>query len=198
MNKKTAFICLTVACLIIDTSCTRKKESLTKFFHDSDFSQISKTKTNRLLVAQKVSKTGSDDVNNFNDFFLINGMGELLVNFDHALKVKGEVKMPGWLGPANLDNKNIKDDIQDGWQAVKKAFSISGPVTNVGVYKTLNTNQIVYCYTVLPSKNDMCMQYLYTPATKKSEVGMWARCYMDLDLKNVQKLGSAGEVKSAK
>lgn len=198
MNKIIITISLAVSLLALGAA-SAKAETLTAFFSTSDLTKIAGTTDVLDLAAQNAAKTGSQDVNTFDDFYLINGTGQLVVNFDHSLKVKGQAKIPGWLGPALMSNKEITADIQDGWLVVKKAFGLSGPVANITVYKTLNTSQVVYCYTALPAdSNNMCMQYLYTPATKKTEPGMKATCYWDLkDFESSDK-GSAGKAGTEK
>lgn len=197
MNKKIVTISLAVSLLALGAG-SAKSETLTTFFRTSDLTKIAHTGQVRDLAAQNLSKTGSQDVNSFDDFYLINGAGQLVVNFDHSLNVKGQVKIPMWLGPGQMSNKEISADIQAGWLIVKKAFGLSGPVANVAVYRTLNTSQIVYCYTALPADaNNMCMQYLYTPATKKTELGMKAGCYWDLKNFESSGMGSAGKAGAA-
>lgn len=198
MNRKIVTISLAVSLLVLGV-VSAKAQNLTTFLSTSDLTKIARTSEVRDLAAQNAAKTGSQDVNTFDDFYLINGTGHLVVNFDHSLKVKGQAEIPGWFGPASMSNKEITADIQDGWLVVKKAFGLSGPVANVTVYKTLNTSQIVYCYTALPAdSNNMCMQYLYTPATKKTEPGMKATCYWDLKHFESSDKGSVGKVGAGK
>ncbi|HEY0282929.1 MAG TPA: hypothetical protein VGC27_09935, partial [Rhizomicrobium sp.] len=171
-------------------------ETLTQFFGASDLTGLAKDTTVLNLEAQSASKTAQTDVNAFDDFFLINGAGKLVVNFDRALHNKGEAAIPGWVGVARYSNHVIKSDIQAGYEAVKAQYKLTNALGHVTVYKTLNTGQLVYDYAVeLSPGSAVCQEYLYLPATKAFQLGMTVGCYWTLDSFQPHGFGSAGKPK---
>mgnify|MGYP001409867354 CR=1 FL=1 len=157
-------------------------ESLTKFFGSSNFEPLAKTKTVLNLVAQSEAKKGLANVNQADDFFLINGDGKLVVNFDKMLKNKGEVSIPEWIGVARYDNHAIKADLQAGYEAVKAHYKVNELLGHVVVYKTLNTGRLVYDYALETGEaGTACQEYLYVPATKSFQIGMKVNCFFSLE-----------------
>ena len=49
-------------------------------------------------LAKRQQGRAQADVNAFNDFYLINGIGKLKVRFNGQLQNLGQVALPGWLG----------------------------------------------------------------------------------------------------
>ena len=73
-------------------------QSLTQFLQSANLDPLAQSPKILNLEAQSSSKTAQADVNAFDDFFLINGPGKLVVNFDKQLQNKGEVPIRGWIG----------------------------------------------------------------------------------------------------
>jgi hypothetical protein len=189
---------LLVACATIAVSMAAAQgETLTQFFSTSDLTALSQGPNVMNLAAQSLKKKPVADLNTFDDFFLINGTGTLVVNFDHALKNKGEVKIPGWVGAAAYSNHDIKTDLTAGFQAVMKAYAPKGMLANLVVYKTLNTSQMVYDYAFTIPGSQSCQEYLYVPALGSTELGMTKGCYWKLK-DFTGKAGSAGKLKAGK
>lgn len=67
------------------------------------------------------SRSDPADVNAFNDFYLINGIGKLKVRFNSQLQNLGQVALPRWLGVAQYSNHEILYDLQLGFQAEYRA-----------------------------------------------------------------------------
>ena len=168
-------------------------QSLTTFFANANLNALAQGPKIVNLEAQSANKTAQTDVNAFDDFFLINGPGTLVVNFDKALKNKGQVTIKGWLGAAQFSNQNISADLQDGFTQVAAHFQIANAKTGrLVVYKTLNTQQIVYDYAVQASPHALrCQEYLFTPATKGFARGVMTSCFWTLQsFKNLGRLSS--------
>jgi len=88
--------------------------------------------------------------------------------------------LPYWAGNTPYSNHDIFFDLQVGFALVKAHFNLPNALAgNVTVYKTLNTNQIVYSYAVSRTAT-VCQQYLFTPATGTFQRGMQASCYWSL------------------
>jgi len=189
---------LLVACAALALSVSgAEAETLTQFFSGSNLVPLAKSATVLNLEAQSSDKTAVTDVNAFDDFFLISGTGKLVVNFDHALKNKGEVKIPMWIGVARYTNHAIKADLQAGYEAVKAKYSLTAGVGHVVVYKTLNTGELVYDYALETSAGSpQCQEYLYVPAKKQFQQGMTVSCTWTLQNFEQGALGSAGKLKT--
>ncbi|MGA7676011.1 MAG: hypothetical protein WCA78_13315 [Rhizomicrobium sp.] len=188
---------LLATCAVVALSMTgAQAETLTQFFGTSDLTALAKDTMVLNLEAQSATKTAQTDVNAFDDFFLINGTGKLVVNFDSALHNKGEVAIPGWIGVARYSNHMIKSDIQAGYEAVKAKYKLTSPLGHVTIYKTLNTSQLVYDYAVEQSPGDtVCQEYLYVPAKHAFQVGMTVGCYWTLENFRPHGFGSVGKPK---
>ena len=173
-------------------------ESLTEFFAKSDLTALAKSNTVLNLEAQSTAKKVKDDVDTYDDFFLINGEGKLVVNFNHAFKNKGQKRLPGWVGVSKYNNHTITDDIQTGWNVVKAKYALTDGVAHVVVYKTLNAQppRFVYDFAV-PNEpgGTMCQEYLYLPASREVEPGMPTGCYWSLKDFPTAALGSVGKSK---
>lgn len=155
-------------------------QNLTLFFHTANLQPLAQTPTILNLEAQSLSKTAQPDVNAFNDFFLINGNGKLVVNFNGALRSKGQVRIPGWIGVAQYYNDEIDFDLQWGFDLVKARFGLGdAKAAHVVVYQTINTNQLVYDYAV-ESRPGSCQEYLFTPIVMGFQQGLVTRCYWTL------------------
>jgi hypothetical protein len=151
--------------------------SLTTFFSTSKLAPLAQTATVLNLEAQMADGSGQQDVNTFNQFFLINGTGKLVVQFNGSLANQGQKVLPGWMGVAQFSNHTISSDIQAGWQAVKAKYSLTNAVGGVVIYKTLNTAQLVYDYRVQISPgSSTCQEYLYTPANSGFQMGVRTNC----------------------
>jgi hypothetical protein len=158
-----------------------QSNSLTTFLSSSNLTPLSQTAMVLNLEAQMADGSGQQDVNNFNQFFLINGTGKLVVQFNGTLANQGQKVLPGWMGVAQYSNHAISSDIQAGWQAVKAKYALTNAVANVVVYKTLNTAQLVYDYGVQTAPGSkVCQEYLYTPATQGFQIGMQTGCSWSL------------------
>ena len=155
--------------------------SLTQFFQTSNLQPLAGTPMLLNLAAQMDHRTFQQDVNNFDDFMLINGDGKKRVFFNRHLMNQGTMTLGSWIGVAPFDNHAITANLQDGWLAVKAKYSLTNPVAHVIVYKTLNTNELVYDYAVQLGSSDMnCQEYLYTPSTKGFQTGMKTMCWIGL------------------
>ena len=152
----------------------------TLFFNTANLTPLAHSPTVRILAAQSASKTPQADVNAFDDFFLINGQGKLKVHFNAKLQNKGQKALPYWAGVTAYSNHDIVFDLQLGFLLVKAKYNLPNALAgNVTVYKTINTQQIVYSYAVSLSQN-LCQQYLYTPVTGGFQTGLRASCYWSL------------------
>ncbi|MEA2839009.1 MAG: hypothetical protein QOF41_339 [Methylobacteriaceae bacterium] len=157
-------------------------QSLTGFFRGANLDPLAQSPAVLNLTAQSASKMAGGDVNAFNDFFLINGPGKLMVNFDGQLQNKGQVNLPGWIGVAQYSNHDISADIQEGFEKVKARYHMPGAKAgHVTVYKTINTQQLVYDYAVQRTPGSpRCQEYLFTPATGGFQLGMQTACFTTL------------------
>jgi hypothetical protein len=157
-------------------------QSLTDFFKNANLDPLAQSPMVLNLEAQSASKTAQADVNAFDDFFLINGPGKLVVNFSKTLQNKGQVSIPGWIGVAQYSNHDISADLQEGFQKVKANFHMpNAKAGHVTVYKTINTQQFVYDYAVQPTpKSTQCQEYLFTPATGGFQRGLMTSCIWTL------------------
>jgi hypothetical protein len=155
--------------------------SLTEFFKTSNLQPLAGTPMLLNLGAQMDHRTFQQDVNNFDDFMLINGTGKKRVVFNRHLMNQGGITLGSWIGVAQFDNHAITADLQEGWQAVKAKYNLTSPVAHVIVYKTLNTSELVYDYAVQLGTSDMnCQEYLYTPSTKNFQTGLKTMCWIGL------------------
>jgi hypothetical protein len=155
--------------------------SLTDFFKTSNLQPLAGTPMLLNLGAQMDHRTFQQDVNNFDDFMLIDGTGKKRVVFNRHLMNQGTMTLGGWMGVAQFDNHTISSDLQAGWQAVKAKYSLTNGVAHVIVYKTINTSQLVYDYAVQLGSSGMdCQEYLYTPATGGFQLGMRTGCWIGL------------------
>ncbi len=158
-----------------------RAQSLTSFFQTANLFPLAQSPTVLNLVAQSTTKTPQANVNAFNDFFLINGPGKLVVNFNKNLQNKGQVPIKGWIGVLPYSNHEIFSDIQREFDQVKARYNMpNARAARVTVYKTVNTHQLVYDYAVQTTSSVSCREYLYTPATNGFQLGMVTRCYFSL------------------
>lgn len=157
-------------------------QSLTDFFKNSNLDPLAQSPRILDLEGQSTTKKAQGDVNAFDDFFLINGPGKLVVNFDKSLQNKGQVTIPGWIGVAQYSNHDISADLQDGFKQVAAHFKLANAqAAHVVVYKTLNTQQLVYDYAVQPTPTaQRCQEYLFTPASGGFQRGLMTSCFWTL------------------
>lgn len=160
-------------------SAPASAQSLTDFFTNANLNALAQTPQVLNLEAQSANKTAQSDVNVFDDFFLINGTGKLVVNFDKALQNKGQIAIQGWIGVARFSNHDISADLQDGFTQVASHFHIANAkAAHVVVYKTLNTQQLVYDYASQAAPTaQRCQEYLFTPETKGFARGRMTNCF---------------------
>ena len=169
------------ALVVTGTAADAQGFSLTHFFSTSNLEPLSGTPTLLNLAAQMDHRTFQQDVNNFDEFMLINGTGKLRVIFNRRLEKHLDFHLGSWIGVAQFDNHAITSDLQAGWQAVKAKYSLTSPVAHVIVYKTINNPQLVYDYAVQLGGSEMnCQEYLYTPATGGFQLGMRTGCWIGL------------------
>lgn len=157
-----------------------RAQSLTFFFNTSWLDPLAQTPLVMNLVAQSSRRVALSDVNAFDDFFLINGVGKLRVNFNGQLQNKGQVPLPGWLGAAPYSNHEILYDLQVGFERVKANYNMPGArAGHVIVYKNVQNAQLVYDYAVQIGPR-ICQEYLFTPATGAFQLGMRVGCFQTL------------------
>jgi hypothetical protein len=170
-------------------------QSLTDFFKYANLYPLAQSSTIRDLVAQSTSKTAQSDVNTFDDFFLINGPGQLAVNFDKNLNNKGQASISAWLGQNPYSNHEISADLQDGFTKVIAYFNLgNAKAANVAVYQTSKAKQIVYDYSVpLTSTPQLCQGYLFTPVTGGFQRGIQTRCFWSLHTPASSSAGRLGK-----
>jgi hypothetical protein len=169
-----------VALALLLTAAPARAQSLTLFFNNANLVPLAKSPQLRILAGQPANKMPQADVNAFDDFYLINGPGKLKVHFNAQLRNLGMKALPYWAGNSPYSNHDIFFDLQVGFTLVKAHFNIPNALAgNVTVYKTTNTNEIVYSYAVSVSRT-VCQQYLFTPATGGFQRGMQASCYWSL------------------
>lgn len=158
-------------------------QSLTGFLGGSNLDPLAQSPYVLNLEAQSSTHTAQANVNAFNQFFLINGPGKLVVQFNNALQNLGQVHIRNWIGVAQYSNHDIWFDLQYGFDLVKAQFNLppGAKAGHVVVYKTLNTGQLVYDYAVqLPLGSPTCQEYLFTPAILGYQIGMRTRCFWSL------------------
>jgi hypothetical protein len=171
---------LLAAAAILLSVAPASAQNLTFFMSTAWLDGLAQAPTIRILAAQSSAHVPMADVNAFNDFYLINGPGRLQVHFNYGLQNLGQKPLPGWVGQSPYSNHQIFADIQTGFNLVKAKFGMpNARAGNVTVYKTTNTNQIVYSYAVSLTPT-VCQQYLYTPATGNMQIGLRASCYWSL------------------
>ena len=152
---------------------------LTSFFNSSNLSGLAQSPELLNLSAQSANKVPQANVNAFNDFYLINGLGKLKVHFNGALQNLGQKALPGWIGVAQFYNWTIWYDLQAGFDQVKAQYNMpNARAARVTVYKTLNTGTLVYDYAI-PLKGNICREYLFTPPSG-FQLGMTVNCYESL------------------
>lgn len=158
-------------------------QSLTDFFKTANLDPLAQSPVVLNLEAQSTSKTAQSDLNAFDDFFLINGPGKLVVNFDKSLQSKGQVTTPGWIGVARYSNHDITADLQNGLQQVLTHYKMpNAKAANVVIYKTINTEQLVYDYSIQPVPTaQRCQEYLFTPVNHGFQRGMMSNCFWTLE-----------------
>jgi hypothetical protein len=157
-------------------------QSLTGFLGGSYLDPLAQSPLVLNLEAQSSSHTPQADVNAYDQFFLINGPGKLAVQFNHALQNLGQVRIPGWIGVKPYSNHEIWYDLQWGFELVKTHFNMpNAKAAHVVVYKTLNTDQLVYDYAIPVPGTPVCQEYLFTPVTFGFQAGLRTRCYWTLD-----------------
>jgi hypothetical protein len=168
------------AMALLLTAAPARAQSLTLFFNNANLVPVAKSPLLHILAAQPSSKMPQADVNAFDDFYLINGPGKLKVHFNAQLRNLGVKFLPYWAGNTPYSNHDIVFDLQVGFTLVKAHFNIPNALAgNVTVYKTINTNEIVYSYAVSVSPS-LCRQYLFTPSTGGFQRGVQASCYWSL------------------
>jgi hypothetical protein len=157
-------------------------QSLTGFLGSSNLDPLAQSPMVLNLEAQSSTHMAQGDVNTFNQFFLINGPGKLVVQFNTALQNLGQVRIPAWIGVAQYSNHDIWFDLQFGFDLVRRQFNMPGAQAgHVVVYKTLNTGQLVYDYAVpIFPGSPTCQEYLFTPVSFGYQLGMRTRCYWTL------------------
>jgi len=173
-----AFLLGLVACML--TAVPARAQSLTFFFNTSWLDPLAQTPLVMNLVAQSSQRVALPDVNAFDDFFLINGVGKLRVNFNGQLQNKGQVPLPGWVGAAPYSNHEIFYDLQTGFERVKANYNMPNARAGyVVVYKNVQNSQLVYDYAVQIGPRT-CQEYLFTPVTGGFQLGMRVNCFQTL------------------
>ncbi|UYO47976.1 hypothetical protein KQX64_18695 [Rhodopseudomonas palustris] len=159
--------------------------ALTIFFRTADLEPLSQSHFVLNLAAQSSAKIPQDNVNLFDDFYLINGQwsgspNSLIVHFNGVLQNLGQRQTPPWIGVAQFSNHAITYDIQAGFQQVKAKYGMpNARAAGVVVYRTLNTGLLVYDYRI-PVKGGRCQEYLFTPDSGGFQLGMQGGCYISL------------------
>ena len=175
--RKTLFYGIVAAIL---AAAPANAQSLTGFFGGSNLEPLANGPLVRNLEAQSQNRVPQPNVNAFDDYFLINGTGRLVVNFNGALQIKGLVPISTWIGVAPYSNHEIWFDIQAGFDIVKQHYNMPNAAAgHVVVYKTVNTQQLVYDYAVA-LQTGRCQEYLFTPATFGFQMGLMTRCHWSL------------------
>jgi hypothetical protein len=156
-------------------------QNLTGFLGGSNLEPLAQGPLVLDLEAQSATHTPQADVNAYNQFFLINGPGKLVVQFNNALQNLGQVKIPGWIGVKSYSNHEIWFDLQYGFEQVKAHWNMpNAKAAHVVVYKTINTDQLVYDYAIPVSGLSVCQEFLFTPFTFGFQVGLRTTCYWTL------------------
>lgn len=169
-----------------------RAQSLTFFFKTAYLDPLAQSPLLLNLTAQSSQKVPQASVDAFDDYFLINGPGRLMVNFNSALQNKGQVALPGWIGVAQYSNYAISYDLQGGFLQVKAKYNMpNARVARVTIYRTLNTGQLVYDYAV-PRAGGRCQEYLFTPDNAGFQLGMQVNCYTTLRAGRSGVAGRAG------
>lgn len=192
-------VLLWVLVCVLSAGAAQAQFNLTEFFRDSDLEPLAHTKEVLLLVAQSADGAPGEDVNNFDDFFLINGVGRLVVEFNRELEKKGQTEIPGWIGVADYLQTEIPadKDIQAGFLLTREHFDLGdAPAGHVSVYKTINTQEIVYDYAVVQyAQEPRCQEYLYTPQTGDFQEGLQVSCRFSLsNFSSAEVISSGGKV----
>lgn len=111
------------------------------------------------------------------------------VEFDKNQKIlqKATFGSP-WMGVAHFTQSEIPPmSLQDGMDMMrscllKKKRPIKTPdeITSVVLYKTLNTNNVVYDFIFKNPATSQCHEYLYVPANKDCFTGHPVACHLDI------------------
>lgn len=165
---------------LVMAAAPARAQNLTLFFNTSPLYPLAQTPEVMNLVAQSSRRVALADVNAFDDFFLINGVGKLRVHFNGQLQNLGQVPLPGWVGAGPYFNYEIVADLQSGFERVKENYRIPGArAGHVVVYKNVQNAQLVYDYAVQIGPRT-CQEYLYTPLTGGFQLGMRVGCFQTL------------------
>jgi hypothetical protein len=128
-----------------------------------------------ILEAQSASNIPAADVNWFDDFFLINASGTLVVNFDRAYFIKGQKKIQRWLGPEIFSNTAIPPiDLQEGFNEVRQHFALGAAnAAHVSIFQPLVPNSsIIFDYVIAADNTgSTCREFLYITASKSFQTG---------------------------
>jgi|SRR5579864_375018 len=163
-------------------SAPASAQSLTGFLGGAYLDPLAQSPYVLDLEAQSSTHTAQANVNTFDQFFLINGPGKLVVQFNNALQNLGQVHIPGWIGVLQYSNHEIWFDLQYGFDLVKAHFNMpNAKAGHVVVYKTINTHQLVYDYAVQRvAGSQVCQEYLFTPETSGFQLGLRTNCFWTL------------------
>jgi hypothetical protein len=101
------------------TATALQAQSLSDFFRNANLDSLAQSNKILNLAAQSLNKSAQGDVNAFDDFFLVNGPGTLVVNFDKALQIRGQKYIPRRIGVAVYSNHEISADLQNGFEKSK-------------------------------------------------------------------------------
>lgn len=154
------------------------------------------------LIAQlKDPDATAHTVEDFDDFIAVGGLQlsdqSIYTEFDKDQNIlqKQIQDNPAPLGVQEFIQKDIPSfTFEDGLKHVKTCMADQGQaipdeITRIIVYKTINTNQVVYDYAFKKS-NGRCQEVLYTPPQpgvehEQCEYGMDVDCHFDFSNKKI-------------
>ena len=157
-------------------------QSLTGFLGSSNLKPLAQSPNVLDLAAQSSTHTPQANINAFDQFFLINGTGERVVEFDKHLGNHGQMAIPRWVGVKPYSNDEIWFDLVLGLEQIRIYYSIpSAKAASVVVFKTVNTDRLMYDYVIQQSPDSqVCQEYLFAPATFDKQTGLRTACFWTL------------------
>jgi hypothetical protein len=174
------FATAAVALVMAASGAQAQNISLNRFFGTANLQPLAETPMVLNLGAQMDHRTVQQDVNKFDDYMLINGTGKKRVFFNRHLMNQGSITLGSWTGVAPFEVREVRFDIQAGWEAVKAKYGLTNGVAHVIIYKPLNSSQLVYDYAVPIGSSEMnCQEYLFTP-NSGFQVGLKTGCWIGL------------------
>lgn len=173
----------------------RIKINVDSLFKTADFVKIIGTdKVLNLMAQMSNPKATTPNINELNEFIVLSTVQPdyytVIASFDKDQKIIKKVTYDEpWLGVSYLSQNELPSlTLQDGLQLanacmLNKGQQIPDQVARVVIYKTINTQQIIYDYVLRnpKAKPGVCEEVLYSPATGECQNGLRPRCHYDVE-----------------